>query len=220
MPYIETMRRTLAVPGRPRPLSGFVVPALRQQGLTLMELLVALVLVALLATLIVQGVAFFGVSYDAVKRNQRDATHAALRQRWFVSSVRGILPYGVEARAFKGDAAGFETMTLQPLNGEPGMPTFVRWEVIADGPWSVVAYAEDGMTEDEAVSWRVLESEAGDLAFQYADAASQWHDRWPLASEPTQWVPRMVRLATSEDAVWLATIDVASAPTVTDTMLE
>jgi len=184
-----------------------------------MELLVALVLVALLATLIVQSVAFFGVSYDAVKRSQRDATHTALRQRWFVSSVRGILPYGVEARAFKGDATAFETMTLQPLNGEPGMSTFVRWEVIADGPWNVVAYVEDGLTEDDAISWRVLEAQ-GDLSFQYADAASQWHDRWPLASESTQWVPRMIRLVTPEGAVWLATIDVASAPTITDAMFE
>ena len=68
-----------------------------QHGLTLMELLVTLVLVALLSTLIVQAVAFFGVSYDAVKRNQRDATHVALQQRWFVSSVRGIVPYGLRA---------------------------------------------------------------------------------------------------------------------------
>ena len=237
MRFMETM----TVRGRPRPHPGVVRgplragrpahhvrgplragrPAhLRPQGLTLMELLVALVLVSLLATLIVQGVAFFGVSYDAVKRSQRDATHTALRQRWFVSSVRGILPYGVEARAFKGDAAAFETMTMQPLNGEPGMPTFVRWEVIADGPWNVVAYAEDGLTEDEAISWRVLEADGADLSFQYADAANQWHDRWPLASDPTQWVPGMIRLVTPEATVWLASVDVAAAPTVTDGMLE
>lgn len=190
------------------------------RGLTLMELLVALVLVALLATLMVQGVALFGGSYDAVKRNQRDATNAALRQRWFVSSVRGIVPYGLEARAFKGNADGFETVTLQPLNAEPGMPTLVRWEVVDDGPWSVVTYAEDAPTEDDAISWRVLVAEGDDLSFQYADTAHQWHDRWPLDSEPTQWVPRMIRLATAEGAVWLATIDVAPSPTVTDAMLQ
>ena len=191
-----------------------------QNGLTLMELLVALVLVALLSTLIVQGVTFFGASYDAVKRNQREAAHVALQQRWFVSSVRGIVPYGLRARAFKGDAAGFETVTLQPLNGEPGMATVVRWGVVADGPWNVVTYAEDGMTADDAVSWRVLEAEGADLSFQYADAANQWHDAWPLASEPNQWAPGMIRLATPEHAVWLATVDVASAPTVTDAMLQ
>ena len=189
-------------------------------GLTLMELLVALVLVTLLGTLMVQGVAFFGGSYDAVKRNQRDAAHAALRQRWFVSSVRGIVPYGLEARAFNGDATSFETVTLQPLNAEPGMPKFVRWEVITDGPWNVVTYAEDGAAEDDAISWRVLAAEGADLSFQYADAANQWHARWPLESEPMQWLPGMIRLVTSEDAVWLATIDVAPSPTVTDAMLQ
>lgn len=189
-----------------------------QHGLSLMELLVALVLVTLLGTLIVQGVAFFGGSYDAVKRNQRDLTDAALRQHWFVSSVRGVLPYGVEDRAFKGDATAFETMTLQPLNGEPGMPTFVRWEVGADGPWNVVTYTEDGATEGDAISWRVLEA-GMDLSFQYADAANQWHESWPLEAEPMQWVPGMIRLVTAEGAVWLATIDVAPAPTVSDAML-
>ena len=191
-----------------------------QRGLTLMELLVALVLVAMLGTLMVQGVAFFGGSYDAVKRNQRDAAHAALRQRWFVSSVRGIVPYGLEARAFRGDATGFETVTLQPLNAEPGMPTVVRWEVVADGLRNVVTYAEDGPTEDDSLSWLVLEAEGMDVSFQYADAANQWHDRWPLESEPMQWIPGMIRLVTSERAVWLATIDVAPSPTVTDAMLQ
>lgn len=195
-------------------------PCVAQHGLTLMELLVALVLVAMLGTLMVQGVAFFGGSYDAVKRNQRDATHTALRQGWFVSSVRGIVPYGFEARAFQGDATGFETVTLQPLNAEPGMPTVVRWEVIADGPWNVVTYAESGMTEDDVISWRVLEAGSLDMSFQYADATSQWHDQWPLESEPMQWVPGMIRLVTAEGAVWLATIDVAAAPLVTDAMLQ
>ena len=190
-----------------------------QRGLTLMELLVALVLVAMLGTMMVQGVAFFGGSYDAVKRNQRDATHAALRQRWFVSSVRGIVPYGLEARAFKGDATGFETVTLQPLNAEPGMPTFVRWEVVADGLRDVVTYAEDGVTEDDVILWRVLESEGLNVSFQYADAANQWHNQWPLESEPTQWIPGMIRLVASGGPIWLATIDVASSPTVTDGML-
>lgn len=191
-----------------------------QRGLTLMELLVALVLVAMLGTMMVQGVAFFGGSYDAVKRNQRDATHAALRQRWFVSSVRGIVPYGLEARAFKGDATGFETVTLQPLNAEPGMPTIVRWEVVADGLRNVVTYAEDGVTEDDVILWRVLESEGLDVSFQYADAANQWHNQWPLESEPTQWIPGMIRLVASEGSVWLATIDLAPSPTVTDAMLQ
>ena len=190
-----------------------------QRGLTLMELLVALVLVALLGTLMVQGVAFFGGSYDAVKRNQRDVTHAALRQHWFVSSVRGILPYGVEAQAFAGDGTSFETVTLQPLNGEPGMPTIMRWEVTADGPWNVLTYTENDATREDVISWRVLEA-GMDLSFQYADAANQWHNHWPLESEPLQWVPGMIRLVTSQGAVWLATIDVAPAPTVSDAMLQ
>ena len=186
-----------------------------QRGLTMMELLVSLVLVALLGTLIVQGVAFFAGSYDAVKRNQRDATHAALRQHWFVTAVHGIVPYGVEARAFAGNPASFVAMTLQPLNAEPGIPTQTRWSVTAGGPSPAVTYTE----YPNNAAWRVLESEDLDLAFQYADAANRWHDRWPLAETPMQWTPRMIRLVSNRGTVWLAAVEVFSEPTIPDELL-
>ena len=185
----------------------------RNRGLSLMELLVALVLVALVGTLLVQGVAFFGGSYDAVKRNQRDASHAALRQHWFVSVVRGIVPYGVEARAFRGDPEAFEGITLQPLNEEPGMPTTIRWTIAADGLMPVVTYAEDGPP------WAILESEAVDLAFQYADARGRWYDRWPREDQPTHWTPTMIRLVADAGTVWLARVEASPEPIIVDVLL-
>lgn len=178
-----------------------------------MELLVALVLVTLLGTLLVQGVSFFAGSYDAVKRNQRDATHAALRQHWFVSVVRGIVPYGLEARAFQGDSETFEGITLQPLNAEPGMPTTIRWTIADDGPGPVVMYAEEGPP------WPVLEVQAADLAFQYADAAGRWHDRWPREDQPTHWTPTMIRLVADASTVWLARVEASPEPFIVDVLL-
>ena len=185
----------------------------RQHGLSLMELLVALVLVTLLGTLLVQGVSFFAGSYDAVKRNQRDATHAALRQHWFVSVVRGIVPYGLEARAFQGDPETFEGITLQPLNAEPGMPTTIRWSIVDDGPEPVVMYFEDD------APWPVLEVPAGALAFEYSDANGVWHDRWPREDQPTHWTPTMIRLVADASTVWLARVEASPEPAIVDELL-
>lgn len=179
-----------------------------------MELMVALVIVSLLGTLVVQGLAFFAGSYDAVKRSQRDATHAALRQHWFVTAVRGIVPYGLETRAFSGDATGFDAITLQALDAEPGMTTAIRWAISDGGPTRTVRY-----TANER-EWTVVETAAPDLAFEYADATGRWHSRWPLEDQPTHWTPTVIRLVSSgEGTVWLARVEASPEPAIVDVLL-
>ena len=55
----------------------------RPRGMTLLEMLVVLALVALLGTLIAQGLGFFLARYDTVQRVARDAGQAGLQQHWF-----------------------------------------------------------------------------------------------------------------------------------------
>ena len=189
-------------------------PRTPQRGLTMLEMLVVLMLVALLGTLVIQGLAFFVRSYDAVTRDHRTTTHAALRQHWFVTAVSGIVPYGVQARAFAGDTASFVAMTLQALNAEPGMPTQTRWSINIGAGTQAVSYAEDGGT-----AWRVLESDAGNLAFQYADSDNRWHDRWPIAEAPTHWTPKLIRLTSDNGTIWLAAVEASPEPTIPDILL-
>ena len=207
---------------RPTDFAG--PPRRAQRGLTLMELLVVLLLVALLGTLVVQGLAFFLGNYDAVTRVRREATVDALRQHWFATAVRGIVPYGVESRAFAGESSSFVAMTLQPLNTEPGLPTETRWSISDVGGSQVVTYDENG-----TLAWPMLEVDDADLGFQYADDANRWHARWPIedsvrrrlynADEPIQWTPTMIRLASSDGTVWLAAVDANPVVPVTDALL-
>ena len=60
---------------------------------------------------------------------------------------------------------------------------------------------------------------ADDLAFQYADDVNQWHARWPLAENPTQWTPTMIRLTSSRGTIWLATVDAFPVVGATDAQL-
>ena len=189
-----------------RNLTGTVFRA--AQGLTLVEMLVVLVLVSLLSTLLIQGAGFFLGQYATVKRAHRESSLAALRQQWFVMSVQAMVPSGLEARRFTGDASSFEGVTLQPLAAEPGLPVRARWSIGDDGEPARVVYAEEG-----GAAWTVLTSDGGRLAFQYADAARQWHDRWPVASDTRERIPRMVRLiSTNGLTVWLASLDLFPEP--------
>ena len=187
-------------------------------GLTLVELLVTFVILALLVTVMLEGIGLFSARYQTVTRHFRDAVSESLAQHWFATSVQGIVPYGIETRRFAGDAKSFTGITLQPLHAEPGTPVTVRWSVEDDGDaWSVV-YAEhaaitDPAAAEPAVEWSVYGTGEGELAFQYAAVPGVWQDRWPLEVDEPAWTPRLVRLVSETDGVvWIGHLEPAPSP--------
>ena len=183
----------------------------RPRGMTLLELLVVLALVALLGTLIAQGLGFFLTRYDTVQRVARDAGRAGLQQHWFASSVEGMVPYRQLDRQFTGDAGAFTGITTQPLAAESGMPVRARWTIEDDGVASHVRYQEDAApTNDGPLSWTVLRTPET-VAFQYAGMEGTWLDAWP-AREVGERIPRMVRLVGPGGVVWLARLDLFPEP--------
>ena len=199
-------RPGLALMRRPRTSAGSSRRA--QQGLTLIEMLVVLVLVSLLGTLLIQGTGYFLGRYAQVTRVHRDASLAALRQHWFVSTVRTMVPSRVETRQFTGDDTAFEGTTLQPLAAESGLPVRVRWSISGDRDGDSVVYTEDG-----GEPWTVLTSGEGELSFEYADATGAWQDHWRAASDARERIPRTVRLvSTAGGTVWLARLELHPVP--------
>lgn len=183
----------------------------RLDGMTLLEMLVVLALVALLGTLIAQGLGFFLARYDAVQRVARDAGQAGLQQHWFASSVEGMVPYRQLERQFTGDAATFTGITTQPLAAESGMPVRARWTIEDDGAASHVIYREAAApTNDGPSTWAVLRTPDA-VAFQYAGVDGTWLDAWP-AREVGERIPRMVRLVGPGGVIWLARFDLFPEP--------
>ena len=194
-------------------------PTPTPSGLTLLETLVVLVLVALLGTTMLQGIGFFSGQYAVAQRSNGQAFASSLRQRWFVDSVQGLHPYGMAAQRFVGDGASFAGVTLHPLFAEPGMLVRARWSIAPRGTatgaaWQVAYQEEDG------AEWPIFADAEGELAFQYADAAGQWHERWPAATAPLEWTPTLIRLtsATRGD-LWLARVEAAPLPLHTEATL-
>ena len=190
------------------------VPPMLAKGLSLLEMLVVLALLSLLSALILQGLGTFADRYDTVQRVHRDASFAALRQHWFVTSVRGLVPVGVVARRFQGDAHSFQGTTLRPLAVESGLPARMRWRIEGSARQAVM-YAED-----DAEAWQVLASERDGLAFEYADSNGEWHEHWPAASSQGEWIPSMIRLtAEDDDTIWLASIAASPRPAFDENVL-
>ena len=182
------------------------------RGLTLMEMLVVLTLVSLLGTSLVQALGFFAARYEAVTRSHRAADFSAMQQRWFETSVGGIVPVGVFARAFDGGPAGFVGTTLQPLAAEPGLPTVARWAIAAEQP-PVLLYAEEGATGGDAQVWRLPAPARGRLSFQYADRGGAWHNEWPPKPSRGEWTPRLVRLVVDDqETLWVAQVETSPFP--------
>ena len=117
-------------------------PRWMSSGLTLLEVLVVFVLATLVGTLMIQGAGFFLGQYDIVKRIGRDASSEALQQRWFASTVHGMVPYLSPERNFAGDAGFFQGVTLQPLRARSGIPVATRWSIVESADSVAVVYSE------------------------------------------------------------------------------
>lgn len=182
--------------------------ASRSAGVTLLELLVAMLLIVLLGTLLMQGIGFFLGRFETLQRVHRTASAETLEQQWFAASVQGMVALRQQERQFRGDASAFSGISTAPLAAAPGMPVRARWFIERDGAAHRVRYAEDAGGAEaaaRALPWS-LHAAAQPLAFQYADASGRWQDRWPPpeAAERVPHLVRLVRRAPTPQTVWLA----------------
>ncbi|MDE0368090.1 MAG: prepilin-type N-terminal cleavage/methylation domain-containing protein [Gammaproteobacteria bacterium] len=186
-------------------------------GLTLVEMLVVFVLLGLVSTLLFQGTGFFASRYETVQRLHRAGSITGLQRHWFISTVQALVPYGREARRFRGDATAFEGISLQPLAAEPGMPAGTRWYISESDGVQTVIYREERGPYAGGVEWPVYTTAEPGLRFQYSDAQGRWRVRWPVDDAPTDWLPHAIRLVTPADGVvWVARVDPSASPVVTE----
>lgn len=199
--------------------------ARRGAGMTLLEMLVVFVLVALLSVLVVQGAGFFLGSYQAIVRANHGVEQDSLQWRWFAASVRGMVASQLAVRRFQGAPDALEGITLQPVVGESGLPVKVRWTLRESTSGVVLVYREgEDASGEKAIEWTLPLPETGQgppraagLAFQYADRVGGWRDAWPLPYSPRERLPRAVRLvAETGEALWFVRLDQHYEPIFVD----
>ena len=193
-------------------------------GLTLIEMLVVFVFMALLSVLVVQGIAFFMGNYQSVVRAVQGAEDATRQGAWFETTLQGMVASRHPSRRFRGTAQAFEGQTLQPLSAESGVPVHIRWSLSETDSGAALTYSE--VAND--VSWTVSThepsrrrapsvAETSELAFQYADRAGNWQQQWPPDWMNNELLPYAVKLVSSgEETVWLVPLDLDFRPIILD----
>lgn len=182
---------------------------MRARGFSLLEAMVTLVVIALVATLLMQSLAHVLAVRERVLRHERDARVAVLHERWFRDSVAAAaadLPG--DAPAFAGDARTVRFTTLDALKS--GGTASVSWRIVEAGQGLALEYAEDGGL------WRLGAADLEQATFAYLDAAGRWHAAWPVEASPRELLPRAVRMASrsaSGESAWWA--HVGAAPGLT-----
>jgi len=172
------------------------------RGFTLLESLVTLVIVAMVATLLMQSLFQVLGLRERVLRTDRDARIAALQEAWFRDSVGGVIgELAGREGAFRGTAEGWTALTLGGL-ADPAQVK-VTWRIAGPPERRVLEVAEG---QGPAVAVRTV---SGSARFQFLDAAGQWQEVWPVAARPREVLPRIVRLEDPEARpgwVWQAAI--------------
>ncbi len=145
------------------------IPPAAQRGFTLLEMLVVLVLVALISTLLLEG-----ISHVLLLRERLLGVR---------SSVAGLLPDYPTAQSnllfqarspqvFEGQSDALSGLTLAALDANGGVPTRFSWRLLRANQeyWAVMGWP----------------GEQGE--FRYQDKAGKWHEQWPpaLGLEPPQ----------------------------------
>lgn len=139
------------------------------RGFTLVELLVAIVLVALASTLVMQGVGQGLGLVGRVTRDQGAAYHELMARGWIRDSVGAAATLASAEGEFRGAANAVTLLSFRPLLGSEGVASPISWSAGVDGR---LVYTE----QDQSVPITALPP-LGHI--EYQDSAGTWQPSWP-----------------------------------------
>lgn len=167
-----------------------------QRGLGLLELLVALVLVTLASTLVMQGIGQGLGMLRRVAADQGEAYHALMARAWLRDSVAAAAgeastatgddmdeeddasaevseagPAASTGPLFSGTAATLEMESFRPLLGAEGIATPIRWS----------ADPQQGLRYEEGGQQVLLDALPPLLRIVYQAPDGSWQPQWPPA---------------------------------------
>lgn len=176
----------------------------RQNGFTLIEILVALAITGLLISVLVSAL-FYLFRVQGTLHDEVVSREVALRGKaWFHDALTGCLPaQPVSLSAFHGSESELScesTLAATPSPG--GAPALISFRIRrGDNRTILLDYAEPGTsTQAEILSWQTDAA-----AFSYVDSKGKEHSDWPPPAT-TELLPRLVKLTVGDieqpDLVW------------------
>ena len=150
----------------------------KQHGMTLLELLVVMTLLALVTSLLMQGFGTALGTYERVQRRQSEGMPLELGYRWLSETLAGAQAELDPPRHFKGDAHQLAGTTHRPLLGGNGQVSFFSWQLNATDQGRLqLSYSQPGQVEWAIASWPA--GSEGRFIYRTLDGAPA--EQWPHA---------------------------------------
>ncbi len=168
----------------------------RERGLGLLELLVALVLVTLAATLVMQGIGQGLGMLRRVAADQGAAYHELMARAWLRESIAATAAQAPESISdgadesedvvpedrpqeqvrpvFYGTASAIEMQSFRPLLGAEGVATPIRWS----------ADPRQGLRYEEGDQLVLVEALPPLQRIEYQSPDGNWQPQWPPTDAP------------------------------------
>jgi general secretion pathway protein J len=162
-------------------------------GLTLLEMLVVLVLMALIATLAIQGLGYVMGQRERFLGYLGETRERSLTRDWYEQITRAVYPARAENadNEFRGSRQRLSGLTLQPLAAASGVTTAFTLSIEQADDQQRLRYREA-----DGPSWTLAQWPASaEASFGYRDSDGQWHTQWPPAGnqrlDPRQRPPQL-----------------------------
>ena len=174
----------------------------RQQGMTLLELLVVMVLLSVITALLMQGLSQSLAIYERVQRRQYEGVPQLLVMQWLNDSVASMQAELDAPRQLRGVSFYFEGSSQQPLVAQTGEVHPVRWSINQRGAGGVTLdYRQPGR------NWTLFRwPEGTQVTFSYLGEQGNTHIQWPpeqtlISLRPDGRMPVAIQLMGSSPAM-------------------
>ncbi|MBT73301.1 MAG: hypothetical protein CMQ15_14910 [Gammaproteobacteria bacterium] len=181
-------------------------PAKRQNGITLLEVLVVIVLTGMISTILLQTIGFSLASYQRSRVFQQQYQAQTLGLNWFRASIENMMASHDPEFAFLGSENSIEGYSLAPVFSKPGSLVRAEWTIRGGNDKQDLWYQENEGELMLVASWN-----ADQAFFKYRHRRSQWLNQWPVEQVRPGTLPWRIELtiqdrsSQEEQAVLMAT---------------
>lgn len=170
-----------------------------ERGMTLMELLVAMVIGSLVITLVVRGLGLSLNLYDRVAGITSSMDVRFREAQWWADSMASLVPCTDVRHCVQGNSTRLAGYTFAPILDDGGKRVPVTWELEVSPDQSVLIYKEgiEARAEPLAMSLDL----PGDARFGYLQPDGKWVSEWGGPGGSTR-LPAAVRIEDAAGGIW------------------